>query len=401
MTSNLTGAWQLTCPSLGPRGTVVERPPGRVQYCPLLAREPLERRIMLFEFITANREVLIARTRAKVAKRLAPRPTDRELASGVPLFLDQLAETLRRAPSSMPETMERSAAVHGAALLNLGYTVAQVVHDYGDICQAITELADEVDAPIRTNEFHTLNLCLDNAMAEAVTEYVRLRQHSTAEAETERSGVFAHELRNRISAAQLGFHAIQSGRAPVGGSVAKVVTRNLYRMTALINRALIEVRLDAGTTRRRRTHLWRLIEEAEVDGMIEASLHEVSLAVSQTDRGIDVDADPQILAGAIGNLLQNAFKFTRRGGHVLLRTSVVAARVEIEIEDECGGLPPGKAEELFDAFQQRGVDRSGLGLGLFISRKGVEANGGVIRVRDVPGRGCTFTIDLPVLPLAS
>jgi signal transduction histidine kinase len=356
---------------------------------------------MLFEFIAANREVIIARTRAKVAKRLAPRPSERELSSGVPLFLEQLAETLRLAPSSMPETMDRCAAVHGAALLNLGYTVAQVVHDYGDICQAITELADEVDAPIRTDEFLTLNLCLDNAMAEAVTEYVRLREHSRVVAETERSGVFAHELRNRISAAQLGFHAIKSGRAPVGGSVAKVVTRNLHRMTALINRALSEVRLDAGTTRRRRLHLWRLIEEAEVDAVMEASLHEVSLTVSQTDRGIDIDADPQILAGAIANLLQNAFKFTRTGGHIWLRTSVIAARVEIEIEDECGGLPQGKVEELFGAFQQRGVNRSGLGLGLFISRKGVEANGGLIRVRDVPGRGCVFTIDLPVLPLAS
>jgi len=75
--------------------------------------------------------------------------------------------------------------------------------------------------------------------------------------------------------------------------------------------------------------------------------------------------------------------------------------VEIEIEDQCGGLPPGKAEELFGAFQERATNRSGLGLGLFISRKGVEASGGVLRVRDVPGSGCVFTIDLPLLALAS
>jgi signal transduction histidine kinase len=356
---------------------------------------------MLFQFIAANREVLIARTRAKVTRRLAPKPTERELSSGVPLFLDQLAETLRCAPSSTSETMDRSAAVHGAALLHIGYTVAQVVHDYGDICQAITELADEVDAPIRNDEFHTLNLCLDNAIAEAVTEYLRLREHSTAEAETERSGIFAHELRNRISAAQLGFHAIKSGRAPVGGSVAAVVTRNLHRMTALINRALIEVRLDSGTTRRQRVHVRRLIEEAEGDGMMEASLHGISFVVSPMDHAVDVDADPQIIAGAIANLLQNAFKFTHKGGQVLLKASVVAGHVEIEIEDECGGLPPGKLEGLFGAFQQRSSDRSGLGLGLFIGRRGVEANGGVIRVRDVPGRGCVFTSDLPVLPPAS
>jgi signal transduction histidine kinase len=279
--------------------------------------------------------------------------------------------------------------------------VAQVVHDYGDICQAVTELADEVGAAISVDEFHTLNRCLDDAIAGAVTEYTRLRERSSADGETERSGVLAHELRNRVSAAQLAFLAIKTGRAPIAGSVAAVVARNLFAMTALINRAMVEVRLDSGSMQRQRLHLHDLIEEAGVDATMDASLHGVSLSVSPTDRAIDVDADPQILAGAIANLLQNAFKFTRPGGRVSLRTSAPNSHIEIEIEDECGGLPPGKAEELFGAFQQRGSNRSGLGLGLFISRKGVEASGGVIRVRDVPGSGCVFTIELPTMPLAS
>ena len=124
----------------------------------------------------------------------------------------------------------------------------------------------------------------------------------------------------------------------------------------------------------------------------------MALSVAPVASGTEVAGDPQILAGAVANLVQNAVKFTRVGGHVSVRTTVTGARVEIEIADECGGLPPGKAEELFGAFEQRGADRSGLGLGLFISRKGVEASGGVIRVRDVPGMGCVFTIDLPLLP---
>lgn len=118
--------------------------------------------------------------------------------------------------------------------------------------------------------------------------------------------------------------------------------------------------------------------------------------VSPTDHGIEVDADPQILAGALANVLQNAYKFTHAGGTVTLKTAVVGARVEIQVEDECGGLPPDTAEQLFGAFKQHGSNRSGLGLGLFISRKGVEACDGVIRVRDVPGSGCVFTIDLPL-----
>jgi signal transduction histidine kinase len=356
---------------------------------------------MLQEIIVAHRGKIISLTRAKIAERLAPVPTERELASGVPLFLDQLFESLQLAPLSMTETIERSAAVHAASLLALGYTVAQVVCDYGDICQAITELADETSASITTSEFNILNRCLDEAIAAAVTEYARLRERSMIADKTERSGVFAHELRNRISAAQVAFHAIQSGRAPVGGSVAGVVARNLKRMTALVNQSLVEVRLESGNTNLQRVHLYQLIDEAEVDGTLEATTYGASFCVAPVERGIDLDVDPQILAAAVANLLQNAFKFSRGGGRVLLETKVVGARVEIAIEDECGGLPAGKAEELFGAFQQHGTNRSGLGLGLFISRKGVEACGGGIRVRDIPGSGCVFTIDLPLSPPAT
>ena len=95
------------------------------------------------------------------------------------------------------------------------------------------------------------------------------------------------------------------------------------------------------------------------------------------------------------NLLQNAFKFSHRKGHVSLTARVVADRVLIEVEDECGGLPDGRAEELFQPFAQRGDDRTGLGLGLSISRRAIEANRGTLGVRNLPGTGCIFTIDLP------
>src|SRR4029079_16831890 len=74
-------------------------------------------------------------------------------------------------------------------------------------------------------------------------------------------------------------------------------------------------------------------------------------------------------------------------GLITVGTHTRGDRVLIEVEDECGGLPPGKAEDLFRPFEQRGVDKTGLGLGLSISLKGGRANGGEIRVRDLPGRG--------------
>ena len=109
---------------------------------------------MLHEFVRRQRSAILDRTRAKVAKRTAPRPTEEELKDGVPLFLDQLITALGRANGSTAEIGE-SAARHGADLLRLGFTVGQVVHTYGNICQAVTELAMESEAIITTDEFHT------------------------------------------------------------------------------------------------------------------------------------------------------------------------------------------------------------------------------------------------------
>jgi hypothetical protein len=143
---------------------------------------------MLCEFITTNRERLVAMTRTKVAKRFAPAEIERAQAGGAPLFLDQLVETLRH--PLLTGTIERGATAHGAALLGLGYTVSQVVHDYGDICQAITELAGDTDLNLTIEEFRILNLCVDNAIAEAVTEYSRVRDITSDEDdEMERNGV--------------------------------------------------------------------------------------------------------------------------------------------------------------------------------------------------------------------
>lgn len=135
---------------------------------------------MMYEFLLNNREDLEQRCRAKVALRPGRSATEQQLQNGVPMFLDQLIRTLiveqtdepmdsRRisGPSGGGATLSEvstSAALHGKALLNLGFTVDQVVHDYGDLCQAITDLAFERDAPFEVNEFRTLNRCLDNAM---------------------------------------------------------------------------------------------------------------------------------------------------------------------------------------------------------------------------------------------
>jgi signal transduction histidine kinase len=89
--------------------------------------------------------------------------------------------------------------------------------------------------------------------------------------------------------------------------------------------------------------------------------------VAPIDKGLTVDADRHMLGSAISNLLQNAFKFSRPNGSVSLTAHAAGERILIDVEDECGGLPDGKAEELFRPFEQKSNDRTAVGLELSIS----------------------------------
>lgn len=351
---------------------------------------------MLRGFLSTNRGAIIERTRSKIAVRLAPLATEDELESGIPLFLDQLIETLG-VSSGPADAIAEGATRHGGDLLRKGFTVAQVVHDYGGVCQAITELATETNAPISADEFHTLNRCLDDAIAEAVTEYTRQREQRITDEGRERLGALAHELRNALGSAMISFDILRQGSVGLGGSTASVLDRSLRRLSTLVDSSLAAVRLDSGIQAPERVSIREFIEEVEVGATLEANARELTLAVTPVSPGVDVEVDRQFLTAAVGNLLNNAFKFSRPRGHVSLKTSSTAERVLIEVEDQCGGLPPGNPEDLFRPFEQRSDDRTGLGLGLSIARKSVEASGGRIDVRDLPGVGCVFAIDLPRL----
>jgi signal transduction histidine kinase len=357
---------------------------------------------MLHEFIAVYREEIIRRCRAKVATRSVPPPTDAEIDHGVPVFLDQLMDALRLGLTSSPE-IGQSAVKHGHDLLLQGFTVSQVVHDYGDVCQSITELAVEKNAPISTDDFRMLNRCLDDAIAGAVTQYGRERNQATLDGEaargSERLGFFAHELRNLVHTAIMAFEVLKTGNVGVAGSTGTVLDRSLMGLRALIGRSLAEVRLTQGVQNREPFLVSAFIQELASGATLEAKARDIRLTVMPVEDGVAIEADRQVLAAAVGNLLQNAFKFTRPHSAVTLRVGASADRVLIEIQDECGGLPGGDANELFRPFEQRSDDRTGLGLGLAFSRWGVEANNGRISARNLPNSGCVFSVDLPRLPV--
>ncbi len=359
---------------------------------------------------------MVQRCKDKVAARPQRAATEAQLANGVPTFLEQLIRTLKADSAGQEGSsvgisgasggdglalseVGRTAIAHGASLLSLGYTVDQVVHDYGDLCRSITDLAFELDAPFAVDEFRTLNRCLDNAIADAVLEFstqrdARILEHHNDETR-ERVRFLVHELRNSVSTANLALGALRFGNMSVAGATGDVLQRSVDSLTVLLNHAVNEVRVGRESDRKT-FPVALVIADAGRAGRLRADAAACKLSVSKVDPDLHVHANRSALLGALENLVENAIKFTHAKTEVLLEAFERNVQVLIEVHDHCGGLPVGSTEKMFTPFTQQSEDRTGLGLGLPMARSSVEADFGTLSVLDVPGTACVFTISLPV-----
>jgi signal transduction histidine kinase len=223
-------------------------------------------------------------------------------------------------------------------------------------------------------------------------QHKKTRRHADYDAAT-RMGFLVHELRNALACVFVAQAMIR--KAPDESAAEALLERNLQHMRVLLDRADTEVRLHKEPEAHRRPmRLAEAVREVSETAAEQARLKGVTLAVS-VDPRLTVSADGPYLASALANLVRNAIKFTSPGGTVWVRGLEKEHAALLEVEDQCGGLPAGRVSELFEPFTQKGADRSGLGLGLAISRRAVELNHGTLGARDLPGKGCVFTISLP------
>ena len=333
------------------------------------------------------------------------------------MFLDQLIHTLQAESRgaeaealvvSGPSTgdtkcraeVAATASIHGADLLTLGYSISEVVHDYGDLCQAVSDLSIDLNETFSIDEFRTLNRCLDNGIAEAVSAFSEHRDLVIADEQAleanERLGFFAHELRNHLNTATLALAAIKSGSVGLAGPTGSVLDRSLVSLRGLIDQSLAEVRIGPGMKLHCSTFsLSNFIGELKYSASLEADLMNCIFQVEKTPSLLMVYADKDLLFSAVGNLLQNAFKFSGKGGVVTLSAEAGTDNIRIKVKDNGPGLSAAAARDMFLPFTQSGANKSGLGLGLSIARRSVEANNGTLTVESELGQGCIFIIDLP------
>ncbi|MFL5304717.1 MAG: sensor histidine kinase [Polyangia bacterium] len=351
---------------------------------------------MLGAVLREHREEVLDFARENLRTRLPDHP-EHETVDHLPAVIDDIIVSLNNGDDIGHDphlsNVARRAAEHGRQRERLGIELADVANDYGMVCDAVAEIAKRHQLQVPAADWQALNRAIDFCIAGAISSY---QDQNVTRARRETAlhlGGVAHELRNSLAAVRAAFDAIKTGRVGAASRTSQVLDRHLGYLTEMVNDLVGQSRLNAGVPPAREALPLGSFVEDLVCSIPKRDDVKLETAIAAD---VKVCADPQLLSSALMNVVQNAIKFTRAGGCVVVRGSQNGDDVLIEVEDQCGGIPDDKIDTLFAPFVQQGANRTGLGLGLSLVVEAMKAHGGSVTARNIPGRGCAFTLSLPV-----
>jgi signal transduction histidine kinase len=324
--------------------------------------------------------------------------TPSELVDHLPQFLDEVIDVLFEADARTAATGRTStAARHGIQRFRIGFDLDAVVREYAILHRSIIEFAHKDGVRMELDEQLVLVECIYSGIADAVTQYSRQRDAELQRQANEHFAFVAHELRNPLSSAQLAFQSLNAKGLMPATPLLEVLSNGLGRARDLIEGTLsLSIAGGAVELDIERFDLGAVVAEAIGESSLAAKDKSITLHADSRDT-IEIQGDRRLIYSALANLVNNAVKFTHPGGKVHVAWRVVGESAVIDVGDECGGLPAGAVDKMFEAFVQVGKDRSGFGLGLAIARQAVDAHGGAITVHNREGDGCTLSIELPLV----
>jgi signal transduction histidine kinase len=355
----------------------------------------------LADVLQARRDDIVQRFADRLYELIASTALRRDdVIDSLSDFLDELIDGIRadqeRGRLGAATTDSPTARAHGRQRFELGFDIGAIVREYGALRDVIFIVMEESGAAFTVAEMRSLSWYLVGGIANAATKYAQERDAELRRQTEKHVGFLAHELRNPLASLRFAFAKLERlGLPSEGDRASSIVKTGINKLSELIDHALVGMKLQAGVELQ--------VEDLPIQPFVEALHVETSLDAQDKQIAVELEigaaclrADRKYLGSALSNLIRNAVKFTRAGGTINVRVKGAGDRVVFEVEDECGGLPEGDIQKVFDPFVQLGQDRSGCGLGLAIAKQAVEAHEGSLRVHDLAGRGCVFVLDLPV-----
>jgi signal transduction histidine kinase len=224
--------------------------------------------------------------------------------------------------------------------------------------------------------------------------------HEALDLRDEFLAIVSHDLRNPLSAIALNTQLLErlvSAGDPRLARISRSLATSIAQMQRIISDLLDLAAIEAGklSVQLRPGDARRPIEEAVEEARSATADRSIAIAAVLGPDPLAAHFDPGRIAQVLGNLIDNALKFTSPGGRISVEGRNAEHVVEIRVRDTGPGLRPEEIAVIFDRYRQvekRG--RKALGLGLYISRSIVESHGGRIRAESAPGEGSTFVFTL-------
>ena len=350
--------------------------------------------------LAERRTSILERWTQRIAREHVEKDLSRgELWDHLPRFFDDVLTALNNGEGAGEETVvakpSEASAEHGTQRLRVGFDLVEVLREYEILSECILDEVEAVGGQISIRAFRRVHRLLNAGRAQAISAYIERRDLDMTRTHSQHVAFIAHELRTPLMAAFLAVTALRKNQRSEDEWALGILTRNLYGLRELIDQVLTADRLGGEIPLRRESFDLRpLLEQLVAEVRLAAQQHQVDITL-QAPQTLQFSGDQRLLRSAIGNILGNAVKFTHEGSMITVRAGRHRSRMTLEVEDACGGLPEGNTALLFEPFVQQGEDRSGFGLGLAIVKQALEAHGGQVSVRNIPGKGCVFALHLP------
>jgi hypothetical protein len=352
--------------------------------------------VALADLIAEQHDLIVERFVEEAKREAAGAGLERvELIDSMAFFLDDLVETL--ATDARLDPKESAAASHGVERLSIGFRVDRVVREYVLVGELILDIALEHGVMPTIAETRTLVTSVGEGAAIAAAEYVRRREADLLHREAEHAGFLAHEVRNSLASARFAFELLKRRDFADPTPLVTIVDGGLRQASARIDDALAGARVRGGVISPVRVYVQLMLDEIAAQLRPQAEARQIEIT-STAEHDLSLHTDARLLRSALENLASNGVKFSRQGGGVSLRGHCEGERMLFEVADSCGGVDESAIDRLFHPFVQAGEERSGFGLGLALARECAEAQGGSLRITNVPGHGCIFTLALPLQP---
>jgi signal transduction histidine kinase len=351
---------------------------------------------------------LLADRRVEILERWTQRirweHPDKDLSRGelwdqLPHFFDEVLGALHAPRGSKGgDTVadaDTASVEHGTQRLRVGFDLAEVIREYEILTECILDEVNAVEGAISIEQLRRVLRLVNAGRVDAVSAYVERRGEDIARAHSQHVSFVAHELRGPLMTALMAVQELRQSVPQEHEWALGMLSRSLVSLRDLINKVLTTERLDGRVQLTREAlDLRVLLDQVVTENRLSAEQRRIKLIVRAAD-ALPCSGDRRLLRSAFENVLGNSIKFTQEGSTVIVTGQLREGAIVIEVEDACGGLPDGDTAALFKPFVQRGEDRTGFGLGLAIVKQAIEVHGGRVTVKNLPSKGCVFSLELP------